>query len=96
MISWPYLDFGIVGLNKELEGFDLVCTGEVSVTIGYDQTNFAIQTPAYVVNGDTLPDVGIVPFPLSAPSLQFNLTFSAGQAWEWETLNVYLTQGPST
>ena len=90
-ITWPFLDFGTLGVDKDLEGIDLVCTGSATINIGYDQTNFASVTPSYVIAGDTLPGGGMIPFPMTAPSFQFSLTFAAGQAWEWEALNVYVT-----
>lgn len=90
-IQWPYLDFGGLGADKELEGIDLVIDGACTINIGYDQTNFALATPDYAVTGDTLPGGGMLPFPMTAPSFQFRLTFNAGQAWEWEALNVYVT-----
>jgi hypothetical protein len=95
-ITWPFLDFGTLGLDKDFEGIDLVCTGSVTVNIGYDQTNFALITPDYVIAGDTLPGGGMVPFPMTAPSFQISLTFAAGQAWEWEALNAYVTAVPHT
>lgn len=91
LLSWPYLDFGALGVDKELEGIDLVCDGSCIVNIGYDQTNFGSATPDYAVAGDTLPGGGMLPFPMTAPSFQFRLTFNGGQAWEWEALNVYVT-----
>jgi hypothetical protein len=95
-ITWPFLDFGALGLDKELEGIDLVCTGSCTINIGYDQTDFTLTTPNYVVAGDTLPGGGMIPFPMTAPSFQFSLTFGAGQAWKWEALNVYVTPTAKT
>ena len=94
-IVWPFLDFGVVGLDKTLDGLDIVCTGAVTIAVGFDQTNSSLQTIGITVNGDTLPEVGMIPIPLTAPSLQISLTFSAGQAWEWEATNVYITQDPN-
>lgn len=87
-IWWPYLDFGVLGIEKTLEGFDLVCSGQVNVTFGYDQRNLALATPAYLVDGDTLPGTA-VPMPLTGPSFQFRLDFEPGQAWSWEAANIY-------
>lgn len=92
---WPFLDFGIIGPDKGMEGIDIICTGEVTINIGYDQTNAALMTPDFTVQGDTLPEVGMIPIPVTAPSLQISLTFSAGQAWEWEATNIYVTQETS-
>lgn len=89
-IAWPYLDFGTLGTEKQMEGLDLVCTGEVSISIGYNQKDPSQATPGYVVDGDTLGNMGMIPFPITAPSLQLRLTFSYGQFWEWSAMNIYL------
>jgi hypothetical protein len=90
---WPSLDLGNMGTTKQLDSFDLVCTGEVTVQFGYDQRTPATLTAGYLLDGDTLPGTSI-PFPLSAPSFAPKLTFSGGQAWEWMamTLNVQDTR----
>jgi hypothetical protein len=87
-IAWPYLDFGMLGRDKQMEGFDLVITGECSVSIGYTQTNFALATTPYTINGDTLVG-GMIPMPLTGPSFQFRLTFTESQQWEWFASNMY-------
>ena len=92
-IWWNYLDFGNMGVDKTLEGLDVVCTGEVTISIGYDQADTSLATPGYTVNGDTLPEVGMIPIPAIAPSFQIRLDFSANQAWAWEATNVYISQG---
>lgn len=88
LIWWPYLDFGPIGLEKSIESFDLSCDGEVSVSIGYNQKDLTQVTDAYVIDGDTLPGVGAIPFPVTGASFQFRLSFTPGQAWEWQVLNV--------
>lgn len=91
-IWWPYLDFGRFGGDKQMIGFDLVATGAVTVTFGYDQTNDAIATAAYVLAaGDTLPGT-IVPMPITGPSFQLRLEFSADQnvPWEWSGAILYV------
>lgn len=95
-IQWPYLDFGTLGIEKTTEGFDLVCEGNVNVTVGYNQKDFTKVTPDYIVAGDTLDEVGMVPIEITAPSMQWRLEFSAGQAWEWEALNVYVIPSKNT
>lgn len=85
-IAWPYLDFGALGTDKELEGIDIVCTGEVAFSIGYNQRDMTQATAAYTIDGDTVPNEGMIPFPFTAPSFQFRLTFSGDQAWEWFAL----------
>lgn len=89
-MSWPYLDMGPIGLEKGIEGFDLVCTGEVAISVGYSQSDFSLVTSSYTMSGDTLPGVGMVPFPVTAASFQFRLLWSPNQAWEWDALNVYV------
>lgn len=96
VMVWPFLDMGIIGVDKTLDGIDLVITGNVTINIGYDQADATKKTPDYVIDGDTLPGVGMIPFPMTAPSFQFSLTFDPGQAWEWEALNAYITQDAST
>lgn len=91
-IAWNYLDFGTLGLEKDLEGVDVVCTGEVTIAIGYNQKDQSMVTPGFTVDGDTLVNIGMVPFPLSAPSYQIRLTFSESQFWQWDSLNVYITE----
>jgi hypothetical protein len=88
-IWWPYLDFGVLGREKMLEGFDLVCTGEVAVSVGYSQRDDSLATTAYTVDGDTLPGPE-VPLPDSGPSFQLRLTFSASQEWEFQAASLYL------
>lgn len=89
-LTWNFLDFGTLGIDKDLEGIDLVCTGSVTINVGYDQQNPSLTTPDYVIDGDTLPGPGMIPFPMTAPSFQFSLTFAGNTAWEWEALNVYV------
>jgi hypothetical protein len=90
LIRWNYLDFGPVGLEKQLEGFDLVCTGSLVVYVGYDQNNTALVTDDYALDGDTLPGIGLIPLPLTAPSFQFNLSFNPNQYAEWQSLLVHI------
>lgn len=92
LIWWPYLDAGTLGLDKDFEGFSAVIDGEFSVSIGYNQKQPSYATAPYTLTGDTLPDTGIVPLPLSAPSYQIRLTMSGGQAWEVSTFSVFLNQ----
>lgn len=88
-IAWPYLDFGLLGVDKMMEGFDVVASGEFSVSFGYSQRDFSLATDPYTLDGDTLVG-GMVPMPLTAPSFQLRLTFSAMQSWEWQASNLYL------
>lgn len=85
---WPYLDFGLLGIDKMMEGFDVVADGTFRISIGYNQRNTALATPEYALAGDTL-DGSMVPMPLTAPSFQFRITFDGSQAWEWSATNMY-------
>lgn len=89
VIWWPHLDLGNMGVQKDLECFDLVCSGTVAVQIGYDQRSPSTLTTAYTVNGDTMPGTPI-PLPVSAPSFSLKLTFAGNQAWEWQAANLYV------
>jgi hypothetical protein len=88
-MSWPYLDMGQLGRTKMMVGFDLVVDGEVDAQFGYDQRNENLVTPSYILDGDTLLG-DVIPMPLSAPSVQMRLTFSANQKWEWNAAVIYL------
>lgn len=91
LIWWPYLDFGPIGLDKMLEGFDIACDGEVSVSFGYNQKDFSQVTGTTVVDGDTLDQSGMVPFPVTSVSIQPRLSFTPGAQWEWQALNLYIS-----
>lgn len=86
---WPYVDFGAIGVDKSLVGFDLVGTGTVKVSIGYDQRDFSIRTTDYTSEGDTVSGQ-ITPIPITAPSFSLRLEYQAGQAWEWQAAALYM------
>lgn len=88
-MAWNYLDLGAIGVEKELEGIDLVIDGQAEVSIGYSQANDALATAAYAVSGDTLPGIGMLPFPLTAPSFQLRITFLSDEPWQWMAANIY-------
>jgi hypothetical protein len=87
-LAWPYLDFGLLGVDKMMEGFDIVADGTFSVSIGYSQRDTSLATDAYPIDGDTLTG-SMVPMPLTAPSFQFRITFDPTQQWEWFATNMY-------
>jgi hypothetical protein len=87
-IAWPYLDFGLLGIDKMLEGFDAVVDGTFRVSFGYSQRDTSLATAEYALDGDTLPG-SMVPMPLTGPSFQIRFTFDAEQAWEWFATNLY-------
>lgn len=89
-LAWPYLDFGLLGIDKMLEGFDIVADGTFRVSFGYSQRDTSLATAEYAIDGDTLTG-GMVPMPLTAPSFQFRVTFDSDQSWEWFASNLYCT-----
>jgi hypothetical protein len=104
-MAWEYLDFGTIGVDKQMEGFDIVMKGKAQISFGYNQSNRAQATDWYDIEGDTVPGT-MIPFPITAPSIQVRLQFDYGQiapisgdqpvggypVAEWSALNVYLTQ----
>lgn len=89
VIQWPWLDFGQPGVTKNLFGFDIVATADVSVQFGYDQTNGGAFTDPYTVPGDTLPGQ-VIAMPVSAPTFSVKLTFDGTVPWQWNALQLYL------
>lgn len=90
---WPYIDAGALGGNKSLIGFDVIGTGQVAVSVGYDERDFAVFTAAYTIDAaDTVPGTPI-PLPVTAPSYSLQLTFAANQAWQWNAANLYFNDG---
>ncbi len=88
-VWWPYLDFGALGVTKQLIGFDTVAEGPYTVSIGWDQTDDTKFTTPYAIVGDTLPG-NVIPIPVSAPSFQLRLDFTGNNAWEWSASTLYL------
>jgi hypothetical protein len=83
IVHWPHLDFGALGVEKQLVHIDIIATAPegVSVSVGYDQRNVATRTDDFLVDGDTLPAQG-VPIPVAGPSFDLKLTFEPDQYWE--------------
>lgn len=105
-MAWNYCEFGAIGVDKFLQGFDLTIGNiddsglvqlandlECTVTVGYNQANPELATEPFTITGDTIPGT-MVPLPLIAPSMQFRLDFGTGQNWGWGALNVYSTALP--
>lgn len=88
-IWYPYLDCGPGGMLKQLLGFDVVGYGTPTVSIGFDQTNAAAYTTPLPVPADTAMG-GMVPMALCAPSYAVKITYSGGQAWQLNAVNLYL------
>lgn len=91
VMQWPHVDLGNLGVTKNMVGFDLVADAPdgVAVSIGYDQRNLNSRTPDYTIEGDTLP-AQLIPMPVSAPSFDMRLTFTAGQLWKWQASVLYV------
>lgn len=89
VVQWHWLDAGQPGVTKMLEGFDVVGSGSPSIQIGYDQRNVAALTDAYAIEADTMAG-GMIPFPISAPSMSVKLTFAGGTEWSVQSVNLYL------
>lgn len=86
VVWWPWLDFGTPGATKMLEGFDYVGNGQgPSISIGYDQRNLSALTPPYQLENDTMPG-GIIPLPVSAPTLSVRLDFAGGERWQVQSV----------
>jgi hypothetical protein len=88
-VQWSWLDMGQPGVDKQLEGFDIVASGSPSVSVGYDQRNAAAFTAPYAVDPDTVPG-NIIPLPVVAPSLAVRIDFEGGEAWSLQAVNLYL------
>jgi hypothetical protein len=84
VVHWPHLDFGLLGIDKQFIGFDLVASAPdgVSISVGYDQRDLTARTEDFEMESDTLPG-RLVPIPMTAPSFDFRLTFNPNQEWEW-------------
>jgi len=101
VIQWPYVDLGPLGINKSLEGVDLVGDGQVTIQIGYNQadptsfcdnagfaTSGSVTAPYTIAAADTIPGTPI-PIPVTSPSYSVILTFAGNQAWSWEASSMY-------
>jgi hypothetical protein len=96
LMWWQYLDLGAISLDNSLEGFDIACNGEVTVSFGYNQTDISQVTSSYTISGDTMDQQGMVPFPVTAVSIQPRLSFTPGQQWEWQALVLHDEPGTNT
>lgn len=88
LVQWGYLDLGQPAVSKELEGFDLVATGNPSVSVGYDQRDPNAFTTPYAAGPDTVPG-DIIPLPVVAPTLSLKVTF-AGAPFRLDSATLYL------
>lgn len=87
--QWSWLDFGQPGTSKMLEGFDLVASGDPSVSIGWNQTDLTAFTEPYQVPADTVPG-NIIPIALTGASFSLKVDFAAGQKWEMQGASLYI------
>lgn len=97
VLQWPHLDLGSFGREKTLFGFDLVGSGEVEVSIGYNQRSPDYDpvsgpwTEPYTIDdADTLPG-DVVPLPVGGPSFALRLAFTGGELKrEFIAANLYV------
>jgi hypothetical protein len=106
IMQWPYLNAGVLGLNKMMVGIDIVGDGNVFIQVAYNQgdkssfndsplftSSTSVTAPYLVTIADTVPEEPL-PFPCNAPSYSVILTFAGSSttanAWTWEALNLYL------
>jgi hypothetical protein len=100
-MQWPYLDLTKMGYQKEMVGFDLAGTGDVTVQFGWDETDLtsfsdnagfstslSVTAPYELTSADTLPGQPIA-MPLSAVSYSVILTWKPNQAWSWQAIQLY-------
>jgi hypothetical protein len=101
VMQWPYLDLTRLGANKEMVGFDIAGTGDVTVQFGWDETDLtsfsdnpgfatslSVTAPYELAAADTLPGQPIA-MPLSAVSYSIILTWKPNQAWSWQAFQIY-------
>ena len=91
VIQWPWLDFGQPGVDKHLEGFDIISKGTSSIQFGTKQTDLNAFTPLFAVPVDTV-EGEIIPTPIDFPSLSVKLTYDGGFAWQWNALSLWLQE----
>lgn len=107
-MSWNYLDCGPIGIDKELESFDIVIgtvddSGLIvqnnnvvcNITFGYNQADRSQATDPYAITGDTVPGTSVPTGGLTAPTFQVRLDFGTGQNWGWGAINLYLSDNTS-
>jgi hypothetical protein len=97
VIQWPWLDNGQPGVSKQIAGFDLATIGatNVSLEVGYDQSNKNAFTAPYTIPGDTMPGT-FIPMPVLAPSFSIRLTFSSFDFWQFQAITVYVNDSRIT
>jgi len=88
-IQWPWLDFGMPGVDKMLYGFDIVGYGTPSIEVGYIQTAEGTFTAPYTLPADSFPGQ-MHQFQLNVPSMSVKLTYAGEQNWQWNAMNLYL------
>lgn len=93
LVQWPWLDGGSPGIIKMLESFDVVGSGTLAFSIGYDQTDPTAFTTPFAIDADTMIGVN-VPMPVSAPSMSIKITATGGSAWSLNEVNLYAADFP--
>lgn len=106
ILQWPYLNAGVLGLNKMMIGVDIVGDGNVAIQVAFNQadkssfndypsftSSTSVTAPYAIAITDTVPGEPL-PIPCNAPSYSVILTFAgsstSANAWTWEALNLYL------
>lgn len=75
-VQWPWLDWGAIGVTKQLDGFDIVGTGVARIQFGFDQSNGGLWTAEWAIPADSVPGQ-LLPMPLAAPSLAVRVSFTS-------------------
>lgn len=95
VVQFQWLDFGQPGVNKQIVGFDMVGQGVPSMQFGYNQSLPDTFTTSFDVPADTVPGQ-IIPMPLLTPSMSVKITYAGGQAWQFQAMNLYLSNNRMT
>lgn len=95
VIETQFLECGAAGVEKFFTEMDIVGTGAATIEVMWDQTNRALATAPYLLPEDTVPGT-LVPLGISAPSVALRLTYTAGQAWTFQAMNLYVNDNAVT
>lgn len=90
VVQWPWLDMGSPSTEKMIESFDIVSTGDPSVTFGYDQNDPTAFTSPYEIPPDTVPGTPI-PMPVAGPSFSVKVEFAGAIPWSLSALKINLS-----
>lgn len=85
---WGYLDLEAPGLEKLVQGVDVIATAACNVSVGYDESDDTAFTAEELIG----PDVrvgGFAPIQVAAPSLAPKIRHSVNEAFELQTVELY-------